>query len=435
MNLVTTIRTSTTELRSFNRPARLFLLAIIFDGIMYSGWSLFFNFYILERGFSKEFLGLANAVPSAAILLTGLPMGMLSDRIGRKRSMVIGLILSTIFLYMEVSVADPALILIAAFLANVAGGLYFLSQAPFMMRVSTPENRALLFSLNAGLLTLAGAFGNVFAGQLPALFGGWLGASARSAVAYQAVLLVSISLGILTLVPILLLHEPSPGQAKAQKEDTSGAGVGVSGRDSLRRVLSQPLIWKLTLPNLGIGLGASLLIPYLNVFLVERFHISDQALGALFGLSALLTGIGSIAGPRLVGPLGGKIRTVVFTQSGSLAFLLLLGFSPLFFPVAVAFLMRATLMNMAMPLYSAFAMEQVSERQQGIVNSVKELGWQGGYVVGTAVSGLVQQSYGFSPLFAATALLYALATGLTWAFFHKHSEPVVAAVPGLLAGG
>ena len=117
------------------------------------------------------------------------------------------------------------------------------------------------------------------------------------------------------------------------------------------------------------------------------------------------------------------------------AFLLLLGFSPLFFPVAVAFLMRATLMNMAMPLYSAFAMEQVSERQQGIVNSVKELGWQGGYVVGTAVSGLVQQSYGFSPLFAATALLYALATGLTWAFFHKHSEPVVAIVPGLVPGG
>ena len=39
------------------------------------------------------------------------------------------------------------------------------------MKLSNNKNRALLFSLNYGLQTLAGAVGSVFAGQLPALFG------------------------------------------------------------------------------------------------------------------------------------------------------------------------------------------------------------------------------------------------------------------------
>ena len=75
-----------TQLRSFQRPARLFLLATVIDGITYSSWSLFFNYYMLGRGFDREFLGLVTTVNSSAALLLGIPLGMLSDRIGRKRA-------------------------------------------------------------------------------------------------------------------------------------------------------------------------------------------------------------------------------------------------------------------------------------------------------------------------------------------------------------
>jgi predicted MFS family arabinose efflux permease len=64
-------------------------------------------------------------------------------------------------------------------------------------------------------------------------------------------------------------------------------------------------------------------------------------------------------------------------------------------------------------------MEQVAEREQATVNSVKELAWQMGCLVGPIVSGIVQERYGFSPLFAATAVLYALACLVTWALFRK----------------
>jgi predicted MFS family arabinose efflux permease len=44
-----------------------------------------------------------------------------------------------------------------------------------------------------------------------------------------------------------------------------------------------------------------------------------------------------------------------------------------------------------------------------------------GWAVGPYISGLVQQRYGFSPLFASTAVLYAIAISLTWIFFRPRA--------------
>jgi MFS family permease len=413
MDLLKPLRPLVSEIRTFNRSARLFLLATILDGIVFSAWGLFFNFYILERGFPRDFLGLVNAMPSISALLFGIPIGMLSDRLGRKRSMLIGVGMSIVCMGLEVTVLNPNLILLMAFLGGMANMLYFLSHAPFMMKVSTPENRTLLFSLSFGLVTLSGSVGSLFAGQLPALFGGLLEAPARSAVAYQAVLLFSVSLSLLTLVPLSLIREPKTAQSEAEM---------ARPKPSIRGVVLRPETLKLALPNLLIGLGAAILIPYMNVFLFDKFALPDSQLGTLFSLSALLTGVGSVLAPRLSAGLGGKIRAVVFTQAASLAFLMLVGFSPLLWLVSISFLMRGTLMNMAVPLYHAFAMEQIREHEQGTVNSVIELAWQVGWAIGPYASGVVQQRYGFTPLFLTTGVLYLASILLTWSFFGNREK-------------
>ena len=57
-------------IRSFNRAARLYLWMIVIDGVIFTGWQLFFNYYMLENGFARDFLGLVNSMPSLAGLLT-----------------------------------------------------------------------------------------------------------------------------------------------------------------------------------------------------------------------------------------------------------------------------------------------------------------------------------------------------------------------------
>ena len=101
----------------------------------------------------------------------------------------------------------------------------------------------------------------------------------------------------------------------------------------------------------------------------------------------------------------------------------------MYFSLAVVgFLVRAMLMNMASPLYTAFSMEQIEPHDQGAVNSLLNISWTAGWAVGPIISGVVQQRWGFTPLFVATAVLYSLAILLTWWFFVRRA-PVLTTQP------
>jgi MFS family permease len=397
------------QIRSLNKPARLFLIALFLDGLLFAGWQLFFNLYIIDAGYSRDFLGLINAGPSISALLLGVPMGLLSDRMGRKRAMMLGFTVANFAIISMILVRSEIPMFALALVWGAAAQLYVLSQAPFMMKTSDDKTRDILFSFSYGMFPLANTLGNFVSGFLPKVFTHWFGLT-TSASAYQAVLLFSVASSFLVLVPIAFIREPKSIPAETQAGEPRR-------RPSVWKVLFRPLTLKLSVPNLLIGLGAATLVPYFNVFFAERHHMSDATLGLLFSAGALLTGIACILGPRLVGNLGGKIRTIVAGQAASLIFLLAIGFSPWPWLAVIGFLVRGALMNMVAPLFDAFALEQTHETEHGAINSIRNLAWNMGWAVGPFLSGLVQQRWGFTPLFINTAVLYTLGISLTWIFF------------------
>ena len=175
----------------------------------------------------------------------------------------------------------------------------------------------------------------------------------------------------------------------------------------------------MSIPQVLVGFGAAILLPYLNLFYKVRFNISDSLLGLLFGLGSLLIGIACIFGPSLSTHLGSKVHAVVASQSASLVFLLMTGFAPFLWLSAIGYLLRSALMNMSAPLYSAFCMEHTPEHHQGFVNSILNITWNIGWAVGPFISGIVQERYGFTPLFIATAILYFMSIALVWIFFNN----------------
>jgi MFS family permease len=364
---------------------------------------------MLQSGVTREFLGIVNSLPSMMGLLFGIPIGRLSDRIGRRRAIIIGIALSSFSFFGQVTFKQPALILLMSAFTGVFNMFLIVSVSPLMMKLSNLNNRTLLFSLTYGLQTLAGAVGSLFAGQLPALFGSLLHVGATNAVAYQAVLITTVLLGTTALIPIWMMKEPETPHMQPE-----AGSAATSPKSGLTR-----LTVKLATPNFLIGIGAAILIPYMNVFFKDRYQISDSLLGLLFSLSSLFIGIGSIIGPRLTTQLGGKIRTVAFTQLASVVFMLMIGFVPSLWIAGFSVLMRSALMNMSSPLYSAFCMEQTPEHQQGFVSSVMNVAWQIGWSVGPFLSGLVQVRYGFTPLFITTTILYLLAVSVMWRFFRN----------------
>ncbi|MFN8414125.1 MAG: MFS transporter, partial [Anaerolineales bacterium] len=241
-------------IRGFSRDARLFLWTTVINGIIYSGWQLFFNIYMLQSGFGRDFLGIINSLPSLAGLLLGIPIGRLSDRIGRRSAFFIGIIFSSLAFYGQVTFHQPVLIAIMSALAGIFNMFIIVSQSPLMMKLADHSNRTMLFSLNFGLQTLAGAVGSFFAGQLPAFFGSVLHVGETSATAYQAVLIVTVLLGTTALIPLWMMKEP---QSTPQPPPELVQPERIHSSNLMR------LTVELATPNFLIGFGAAILIPYM----------------------------------------------------------------------------------------------------------------------------------------------------------------------------
>jgi MFS family permease len=396
------------RISGMNRNTRLFLWMIAIYGLGNSVFQLLFNLFILARGDDLAFLGLLKSSTSMAALVLGFPLGVLTDRIGIRRSMFIGVLCASVGLGALVMAPVQGLLLLAAAVMGVGNALFRAAGPAFVAQNTCEDDRPTAFSLQSSLRMLVAFGGSIVGGAMPGWFAIWLGTAQEGVLAYRAALLLAASVMILSLIPMLV----------ARQSDRATPEISTSVALSLRSLLWRRDVRRLVATQLIISLGAGLLIPYLNIFLKGRFGISDHLLGWIFAIYQLLIGVGTLAAPMLA-ERWGEVQTIVGTQLASLPFLMALGFAP-FLPVAIGALwLRAMLMNMSNPLYTAFAMRQARDRERGKVGALLGATSSVGWMIGPGVSGLVQQNLGFAPLFLTTGATYLLASLLMRLFFKK----------------
>ena len=397
------------QLRSFSPNARFYLLSELITSLAYSIYMLVFNLYVVAQGYPLSFLGMLLALPNLIALFGAVPAGMLADYIGRKRTLLLANAGQTLAMLGIVVAPGSAWLSLSMILFGVSTSLWMVVASPFMMENSEEEERDALFSAHYGLTTLIGFFGTLIAGFLPSLFGNLIGVGIESAVAYRGTLGVTVALSALSLIPLVTIRE----QPRAQELKASSVLPW--------RNLSNPgMAVRIFLPNLVISLGAAILIPYMNLFFKESFAISDRALGTIFAVSSVITGTATLGSP-LLAQRWGRIRALVYTQLASIPFLLTIGFAPAFSLAVMAFWIRAALMNMGGPLYEAFAMEQVEERERATISGLMGMSWNIGWTIGPWLSGYMQANpnIGFQPIFVITCCFYILASILSKVFFQR----------------
>ncbi len=399
---------------SLNRNTKLFLLSTLLYGFSFSVWELFFNLYILSLGLNNDILGLIRSATPLAALVLGLPLGLFSDRIGRRTSMLIGLGIGFFGMFMQIRLPNPLLIFAFGLVQGTGFMLYRVSQPPFIMSVSKKENQAIIFSLNFGLHTIAATIGNLVAGQVPDLLERMLGITRGTASSYQWVITAGILLATTSLIPVFLIRE--------KKSEGNSGQARLPIQTIIRKLIARPIVRRLAIINLIQGFGAALLIPYLNVFLRGKFDIADNLLGLIFSLSSLFVFLGSVLSPWMVRITRSRIIPTVATQGTSLLFLFSLGFSPFQWLAVISLLFRTVLMQMSMPLLDNFAMLICQPEEQGTIASVRAIGWQAGQVFGILISGFIQTRFGFEPIFITTGLLYATTIILTWFYFRPEEK-------------
>jgi MFS family permease len=402
-----TLRDYQAHIRLFGRNARLYLTSIVITGVAMGVFRLLFNFFVISRGFDEALLGNLVTTSSLTSLVLALPMGYLADMLGRKRSLMLSTVVTSLAVVLMVAVPQVFSLYAGNVLLGMAQGLAAVSMSPFLVENSGERERTYLFSFSAGMQMAAGSVGNWLGGLMPTWVGSRLAIDAMSSTAYGGSLLLISALAAVGMVPLAFMVMP-----KLTRLQRSVFAPVTYAR------LHPQLLGKLVFPMLITSLGAGMIMPFMNVFFRQQYGQPDPTIGALFAWGSLSMGIGLLVAPPLADRMG-KIQFVVITQALSIPFLILLGFAPWFWLSTVAYLVRVALMNMSGPIYQSFVMERVEGSARATVASLVSMAWNFGWAFSPTISGLLQVRYGFGPSFMVTIVLYSVSTLMYWAFFWR----------------
>ncbi len=294
-------------------------------------------------------------------------------------------------------------IVVAGFVAGIGTAVFRVSSAPFFMRNSSEKERTYLFSMNFAVSTGGAFVGSLIGGFLPRTFSFFTQLSQEQ---FRYALLAGAIVITLSAFPFISIVEEKP-DVKAHSKFLA----------NLRKT-DWRLIGKLCVPTFIVGVGAGLIIPFLNLYFRDIFGASAQTIGILFALLQCFMTAGTLLGPLLV-PRFGLMRSVVVTQLASIPFMLVLCFSRSFPVVVAAFLMRGALMNMNQPMSTHFAMEAVRKEEHAVTNSMLMLSWTGSWVVSVQWGGILIERYSYVPSFVVAIALYVLASFLYYYFFRN----------------
>jgi MFS family permease len=395
------------RVRLFRPNARLYLVNVILTGVSMGVYRLLFNFYALSLGFDEALLGQLISVSSLTSLLAALPMGYLGDLLGRKRSLVLSSLLTSLSILGMVAFPSEPAFYILNVISGVAQSLAAITMAPFLMENSGDDERTYLFSFGQGLQMLSSFAGNWLGGYLPTWMGTWQNVSPTDSTAYAWSLVVVAGVFLSGILPLLFLRR------------NRMVGEARSVFAPIQYAAKEPkLLGQLIIPMLVTSIGAGLIMPFMNVFFRTVHNQPDPVIGTMFAWGSLAMGIGLLIAPPLAERFG-KIQVVVVTQALSVPFLVLLGFSPWFWLSALSYYVRLALMNMSNPVYQTFVMERVEPEARATVASLTSMAWNFGWFLSPTISGYLQVNYGFGPPFMGTITLYIVAITMYWAFFWR----------------
>ncbi len=387
------------NLRLFSRNARLFLIGTFFMGMGFSGFMLLFNLYLKEFGFAESHIGNIISASTLGTLLMAIPASILIRRIPIKRLLILATPVTMLSAILQVTVPSYYLIIAFGFTAGMARVFSQVVAGPFFMRNSGDKERPYLFSLQFATMLVAGIIGNLCGGFLPEIIER---TGAVPYLAYRYTLYIFAGLVLAALIPYFLIREKPVGKVERLK------------------LLSGKLLLKLFTPNLIVGIGAGLSVPFLNLYFKEVFSSATRSIGFFYSLQQLLMITGLLIAPVLAERIG-KIRTVAISQLLSIPFLIILGISRSLVIAVFAFLFRAALMNMGQPLFTNFAMEKVKPDEQPLTNALLTVAFTTGWGASASIGGILIEHLSYSVPFFVTSALYFIATMVLFVLFGRNN--------------
>lgn len=406
------------QIRAFSRNARLMIVASVILALGTAAPQVFVALYYRALGYDAQFIGALSTANQVGGAIGTLPAMLLLGRLGRRAAIVLGASASLLTWGLAILATVPEWVLGWLAVSGAFNVLLGLAIVPVLAESSDTYERTALFAMRDALVWLTLALASAITGYLPALIGSLIGAPAESAQAYRAVLLGSVVVRLLALIPLAMLRGRPPEAERAIDEPSAQPaprGVRAYLRWVDPRVLArlQTPVVLVALPFVLVYFAGAMVLPFLPLFLRDRHGASDPLIGVVQGLSYLSIGVCTLLAPLLVRYIGRRalIAGAACFSAACIVAMVVLDARAGVIALAVA---RAGVFNMVLPVYRALVIDRAPRSEHTIAALVLATAENIGATPAPPLSGRLQRGFGYEPVFAISAALYALGALAFW---------------------
>lgn len=401
------VRAYQSHFRELSSNVKLFLFGNAIQGMGLSIYSLLFNLYLKELGFGESAIGGLISTTSLGISLMAIPAALIIEKFHVKHLVVTGLLFSSLFYWLQIFNVDEASLFTFGLLASMFQALFNISVSPFYLRNSRPEQRVHLFTMNSSMNMAAHLVGYLIGGYLPDLLHYFSPSSNRIEI-FRASIMIAI--GIVFASNLMFMKIKRVPIPKVKKKIFEGL-----------REREWNILMKLILPKLCFAFGGGLIVPFMNLYLKEKFHLSTEMIGVAYALLQFFIFAGIFITPSLIRKTT-HLKFIILTAFFSIPFMVTMGLTGNITLVLSCFFMRGMLMNMSGPITSMFEMEHVKEKECVFASAIILFFYHMVYTTSTRLGGYMIEEYSFGPTFYVAGSFYGLAIILYHRFFRKEDE-------------
>jgi MFS family permease len=309
--------------------------------------------YLVEVGLTDWEVGLLLTLTLVGDTAVSLYLTTTADRLGRRRTLIVGAVLMVLAGVTFVSTGSFFLLLVAATVGvispsgNEIGPFLSVEQAA-LSQVVSDERRTDVFAW----YNLVGSFSTA----LGALAGGLIAraslhAGLSGAAAYRPVVLAYAAIGVVLIGGFALLSPAIETHAGNEARSPIRGLLGL--HESRRTVLKLSLLF--ALDAFGGGFVIQSVLAY---WFYIRFHLDPALLGTIFLFANLLAGVSALAAGWLARRIG-LVNTMVFTHLPSNVLLVLVPLMPSLSWAVGVLLLRFSISQMDVPARQAYTMAVV----------------------------------------------------------------------------
>jgi predicted MFS family arabinose efflux permease len=371
-------------------------------GFIYTDLSFFLT---TVRGFSAFFTGLVIMVMGITMVVTAIPLGILADRYGRRKFLIVGNLLASVMLAGFALTTSEALLLATAIVEGTTEAAFASAGTALLAEKAGDKSRTPAFSLSSFLGNMAWGLGG-FAIPMVIVIESFGFSSTQSHV-FLYMILAALSLAI---TPFLFRLSESRTSEKTK-----------SFREFIPRK-SRAVLLKYAITSLLVAFGAGLFVPLMTQWFEFAFGVSDAVSGPVIGISGFLIAAATLGAPTLAKRLG-MVKAIVLTEGLSMVFMIAVPLSPSFPIAGGVYIVRSFLMNVASPLSTSLIMGLVDPSERGAASGLSAAIWRFPNSLGAGIGGaLLGAGYLGLPFYIASAL-YIASIVLFWILFRGAKLP------------